>query len=62
MKKAIYRYFRRVRRDVCRYIVGFDTCPKSLRKNRKELIKQGLVCIVMSIFGVFAFLLLVLIS
>lgn len=62
MKKAIRRYFRKARREVCRYIVGFDTCPKSLRKNRKELMKQGLACVAMCVFGVLAFLLLALIA
>lgn len=62
MKKAISKYFRKVRRNVCRYIVGFDTCPKSLRKNRKELMKQGLACVTMCIFGVVFFLLLTLIA
>lgn len=62
MKKAIRRYFRKARKNVCRYIVGFDTCPKSLRKNRKELMKQGLTCVMMCVFGVLAFLLLVLVA
>ena len=62
MKKAIRKHFRKVRRNVCRYIVGFDTCPKSLRKNRKELMKQGLTCVVMCAFGVLAFFLLVLMA
>ena len=62
MKKAIRRYFRKARRNVCRYIVGFDTCPRSLRKNRKELMKQGLACITMCIFGVLAFFLLMLMA
>ena len=62
MKKAIRRYFRKARKNVCRYIVGFDTCPKSLRKNRKELMKQGLTCVTMCAFGVLSFLLLVLVA
>jgi hypothetical protein len=62
MKKVIRKHFRKVRRNVCRYIVGFDTCPKSLRKNRKELMKQGLACVTMCAFGVLAFFLLVLMA
>ncbi len=62
MKKAIRREFRKVRRNVCRYIVGFDTCPKSLRKNRKELMKQGLACVTMCVVGVVFFLLLALVA
>ena len=62
MKKAIRRYFRKARRNVCRYIVGFDTCPKSLRKNRKELMKQGLTCVAMCVVGVVFFMLLALMA
>lgn len=62
MKKAIRREFRKVRRNVCRYIVGFDTCPKSLRKNRKELMKQGLICVAMCVVGVVFFMLLALMA
>ena len=62
MKKAIRREFRKVRRNVCRYIVGFDTCPKSLRKNRKELMKQGLACVAMCVVGVVFFMLLALLA
>ena len=62
MKKAIRREFRKARRNVCRYIVGFDTCPKSLRKNRKELMKQGLACVGMCFVGVVFFLLLALVA
>lgn len=35
-KRFIKRTFRKVRRNVCRYIVGFDNCPKSVRKNYTE--------------------------
>lgn len=37
MKRAIKREFRKARRNVCRYIVGFDTCPDYLKKNRKKI-------------------------
>ena len=37
MKKEIKKAFRRVRRNVCRYIIGFDTCPKECRKNYKQI-------------------------
>ena len=27
------KYFRRIRRNVCRWIVGFDTCPNGYHYN-----------------------------
>ena len=37
MKKEIYRFFRRTRRNIARFIVGFDRCPADCRKNYREL-------------------------
>lgn len=27
------KYFRRIRRNICRWIVGFDSCPNGYRYN-----------------------------
>jgi hypothetical protein len=37
MKKEIKKAFRRARRNVCRYIIGFDACPEGCRKNYKQI-------------------------
>ena len=37
MKKEIYKIFRRARRNVARFIVGYDRCPVDCRKNYKQL-------------------------
>ena len=34
MKKAIRREFRRFRRKLAQYILGFETCPRGYMKNR----------------------------
>ena len=36
MKKRIYKIFRHARRNVARFIVGYDRCPADCRKNYKE--------------------------
>lgn len=37
MKKRIYKFFRRIRRNIARFIVGYDRCPADCRKNYKEI-------------------------
>ena len=37
MKKGFYRIFRRVRRNIARFIVGYDRCPIDCRKNYREI-------------------------
>ena len=37
MKKRIYKIFRHARRNVARFIVGYDRCPVECRKNYKQL-------------------------
>ena len=37
MKKRIYKIFRRTRRNIARFIVGYDRCPADCRKNYKEI-------------------------
>jgi hypothetical protein len=36
MKKRLYKAFRRARRKVAQYIVGFDRCPTDCKRNRKN--------------------------
>ena len=38
MKKRIYKFFRRTRRNVARFIVGYDRCPVECRKNYRQLV------------------------
>ena len=37
MKKRIYKIFRRTRRNIARFIVGYDRCPADCRKNYEQL-------------------------
>lgn len=37
MKKEIYKIFRRTRRNIARFIVGYDRCPASCRKKYGQL-------------------------
>ena len=37
MKKKIYKFFRRARRNIARFVVGYDRCPVACRKNYKEI-------------------------
>lgn len=37
MKKRIYKFFRRTRRNIACFIVGYDRCPADCRKNYKEI-------------------------
>ena len=48
------RYFRRIRRDICRWIVGFDNCPSCYRYDPWRKISNGLICIAITL-GVIAF-------
>ena len=62
VKRYIRRTFRKARRNVCRYIISFDRCPASYRKNYKELILNGLACLALSFVSVAFLMLLVLMS
>lgn len=48
MKKIIRKTFRKARRDVCRYIVSFDTCPMENRKNYGQVAQNILMAVGMS--------------
>lgn len=56
MKETLYR----IRRDVCRWIVGFDTCPSSYRRNPWSTVTNALIVIGLAL-GVIAFFFLLLI-
>lgn len=62
IKKYIRKTFRKARRNVCRYIISFDRCPASYRKNYKQLILNGLACLALSLVSVTFLMLLVLMS
>ena len=55
MKKRIYKFFRRTRRDIARFIVGYDRCPADCRKNYKKIAAATAeaVLIVAGIVGIF---------
>lgn len=61
-KRFVRKTFRKARRNVCRYIISFDRCPASYRKNYKELILNGLACLALSIVSVAFLMLLVLMA
>lgn len=54
------RYLRRIRRDICRWIVGFDNCPSCYRSNPWRKIATGLTCVGITL-GVLAFFFMLLI-
>lgn len=54
------RYLRRIRRDICRWIVGFDNCPSSYRYDPWQKISNGLMCVGITV-GVLAFFFMLLI-
>lgn len=62
MKKEIKKAFRRARRNVCRYIVGFDTCPNCLKKDRKAILLKGLTATIVIIVSVALFMLMFLMA
>ena len=55
MKKKIYKILRRARRNIARFIVGYDRCPADCRKNYKEIAAATAetVLIVAVIVGIF---------
>lgn len=62
VKRFVRKTFRKARRNVCRYIVSFDRCPASYRKNYKELFLNGLACLALSFVSVAFLMLLILMS
>ena len=55
IKRDIYRWFRRKRRNLARFILGFDNCPVDNRKSFKDKILYGIFVAVVSICIVFIF-------
>ena len=55
MKRRIYKIFRRTRRNIARFIVGYDRCPVDCRKNYKEIAAATAeaILIVAGIIGIF---------
>ena len=61
MKKRIYKIFRHARRNIARFIVGYDRCPADCRKNYKEIAAATaeailIVAVIVGIFLVVALL------
>jgi hypothetical protein len=56
MKKEIYKIFRRARRNVARFIVGYDRCPVECRKNYRQLVIFGFKAALLVIMFVSLFL------
>ena len=55
IKRNIYRWFRRRRRNLARFILGFDNCPVDNRKSFKDQILYYIFVAVVSICIVFVF-------
>ena len=55
IKRDIYRWFRRRRRNLARFILGFDNCPVDNRKSFKNKILYCIFVTVVSICIVFVF-------
>lgn len=51
MKKEIIRAYRHTRRDIARYIVGFDACPVDNRKNYSKIFEKALAVFGMGVAG-----------
>lgn len=52
------REFKHLRRQLCRWIVGFDDCPSTYRKNYATIIVKALSISMLSFGIICAFLLL----
>ena len=55
IKRDIYRWFRRRRRNLARFVLGFDNCPIDNRKSFKNKILYGVFVSIVSICIVFIF-------
>ena len=56
MKKKIYKIFRRTRRNIARFIVGYDRCPADCRKNYKQLLTITFKAVLLVVVAVGLFL------
>ena len=55
IKKIVYRWFRRRRRNLARFILGFENCPIDNRKSFKVEILRGALISIISAWMMFVF-------
>ena len=55
IKKIVYRWFRRRRRNLARFILGFEECPIDNRRSFKAEILRGILILVVSTCMMFIF-------
>lgn len=55
IKRNFYRWFRRKRRNLARFILGFEDCPIDNRKSFKAEILRGILILVVSTGMMFIF-------
>ena len=55
IKRNFYRWFRRRRRNLARFILGFENCPIDNRKSFKVEILRGVLISVVSTCMMFIF-------
>ena len=59
IKRNFYRWFRRRRRNLARFILGFENCPIDNRKSFKAEILRGALISMVSACMMFVFVLFV---
>ena len=57
IKRSFYRWFRRRRRNLARFILGFENCPIDNRKSFKVEILRGVLISAVSACMMFVFVL-----
>ena len=57
IKRSFYRWFRRRRRNLARFILGFENCPIDNRKSFKAEILRGVLISAVSTCMMFVFVL-----
>lgn len=62
MKRYIVKKFRRARRDICRFIISFDTCPPEYRKHWGKHFLEFVEIVAAGIAVMYFFVILALIS
>ena len=55
IKRSFYRWFRRRRRNLARFILGFENCPIDNRKSFKTEILHGALILMISACMMFVF-------
>ena len=55
IKRNFYRWFRRKRRNLARFILGFDDCPIDNRRSFKAEILRGILILIVSTCMMFIF-------